>query len=238
MKKAYLVVGVVAICVVLPLAVMFLGLVNVAASNPENVMVEWLLSTTMKRSVSARARDFNPPDLTDSHRIREGLSQYAGMCVDCHGAPGVKQSGFIKGLNPPAPILADEVHEWDSRELFWITKHGVKMTGMPAFGHAHSDEEIWAMVAFLQHMPTISPEEYASELQKAGPHVHGSQTETHDTDDNRGVAHDDHDESITETHEDHEHRESDNLGTADEAVTPDDGHEDHDHAHEEPRPPE
>jgi mono/diheme cytochrome c family protein len=174
MKKAYLVVGAIAVCVLLPLGVIFFGLVNVAASNPENTMVEWLLSTTMKRSVSARAGGFDPPDLTDTLRIQEGLSLYARMCVDCHGAPGVKQSGFIKGLNPPAPILAEEVHEWDSRELFWITKHGVKMTGMPAFGHARSDEEIWAMVAFLQRMPTMSPEQYATELQEAGPHRPGS----------------------------------------------------------------
>ncbi len=113
MKKAYIVVGVITFGVILALGVVFFGLVNVAASNPENVMVEWLLSTTMKSSVSARARGIDPPDLADNHRIREGLSQYAGMCVDCHGAPGVEPSGFSKGLNPPAPILAEEMHEWD-----------------------------------------------------------------------------------------------------------------------------
>ena len=238
MKKAYLVLGAIAVCAVLSVGFVFSGLANVAASNPENALVEWVLSTTMKRSVSARARNIDAPDLTDEGRIREGLSQYAGMCVDCHGAPGVEPSGFIRGLNPPAPILVEEVHEWDAAELFWITKHGVKMTGMPAFGHAHSDEEIWAMVAFLQHMPTLSPQEYLIELQEAGPHVHGTQSETHDTDDDRGIAHDDHDASLTETHGDHEHSNNDHVGTADEAVTPDDGHEDHDHAHEEPRPPE
>ena len=229
MKKAYLVVVAVSICVLLPLGVIFFGVVNVAASNPENAMVEWLLSTTMKRSVSARARNFDPPDLTDSHRIQQGLSQYAGMCVDCHGAPGVKPSGFIKGLNPPAPILAEEVHEWDAAELFWITKHGVKMTGMPAFGHAHSDDEIWAVVAFLQHMPSMSPEEYTRELQQAGPHSHGAQSDTHDSDDEHGVAQDD---SSSEVEGNHEH--GDDHGAMPESVTPDDGHEDHDHSHAEP----
>ena len=231
MKKAYLVLGAIAVCAVLSVGFVFSGLANVAASNPENALVEWVLSTTMKRSVSARARNIDAPDLTDEGRIREGLSQYAGMCVDCHGAPGVEPSGFIRGLNPPAPILVEEVHEWDAAELFWITKHGVKMTGMPAFGHAHSDEEIWALVAFLQHMPTLSPQEYASELQEAGPHSHGPQSETDETDDDHGIVHDDHDDSLAEAdgNHDHEHGDSDDLGTADEAVTPDDGHEDHDH---------
>ncbi len=241
MKKAYIVLGAIAVCVVLPPGFVFFGFVNVAASKPEIAPVEWLLSTTMKRSVAARARNLDAPDLADEARIREGLSQYAGMCVDCHGAPGVEPSGFIRGLNPPAPVLAEEVDEWDAAELFWITKHGVKMTGMPAFGHAHSDEEIWAMVAFLQQMATMSAEEYASELEEAGPHSHGPQGETHETDDadnEHGIAQDDDDDSLTEAHGDHEHGDDEEHGAADEAIVPDDGHGDHDHSHGEPGPPE
>lgn len=236
MKKKYLILGAMAVCVALPVGFVFLGLVNVAASNPEIAPVEWLLSTTMKRSVSVRARKIDAPDLSDEARIREGLSQYASMCVDCHGAPGVKPSGFIKGLNPPAPVLADEVHEWEAAELFWITKHGVKMTGMPAFGHAHSDDDIWAMVAFLQHMPTLSPQDYARELQEAGPHSHGPSDDAHETDAHEtgdadsddGVTHDDHDDSLPEGPEDHEHGEHE---ATDEDVELDDGHEDRAHSH-------
>ncbi len=207
MKKAYLVLGVIVVCIVLSVGFILSGLVNVAASQPENALVEWVLSTTMKRSVGARARNIDAPDLTDESRIREGLSQYAGMCVQCHGAPGVEASGFSRGLDPPPPILTEEVHEWDAAELFWITKHGVKMTGMPAFGHAHSDEEIWAMVALLQRMPTMSPQEYASELREAGPHVHSSMSEANESEDDGSIGHDDHDDSLPETHGDHEHSE-------------------------------
>ena len=96
------------------------------------------------------------------------------------------------------------------------------MTGMPAFGHAHSDEEIWAMVAFLQHMPTMSPQEYASELREAGPHVH----------DSKGEAPDDHVASASEAREDHEKGDSDIHQTQEEMVTQDESHESHDHSHD------
>lgn len=228
MKNRFLLLGVCAVCVVLPWAFVYLGVPNVAASNPEIAAVEWLLSTTMKRSVGARARGIDAPDLADEGRIREGLSQYAGMCVVCHGAPGIKPSGFIRGLNPPAPILADEVDEWEDAELFWITKHGVKMTGMPAFGHAHTDDEIWAMVAFLRQMPTMSPDEYARELMEAGPHVHATQGEAHDTDDDHDAVHDDQDNSATESHGDHEHGDDEEHDEEDAA---EEGHEEHDHSH-------
>ena len=44
-------------------------------------------------------------------------------------------------------------------ELFWIVQNGIRMTGMPAFGPTHKDEEIWKIVAFLRHLPALTPEE-------------------------------------------------------------------------------
>ena len=41
-----------------------------------------------------------------------------------------------------------------------ITKHGVKMTGMPAWGPTHSEEELWSLVAFMRLFPTMPASEY------------------------------------------------------------------------------
>lgn len=54
----------------------------------------------------------------------------------CHGAPGVEPSEAGKGLQPDLPDLAEAVKEWAPAKLFWIVKHGVKMTGTPGFGPA------------------------------------------------------------------------------------------------------
>ena len=43
--------------------------------------------------------------------------------------------------------------------MFWVIKNGIKMTGMPAWAD-HSDEEIWATVAFLKKLPGMTPAEY------------------------------------------------------------------------------
>jgi mono/diheme cytochrome c family protein len=55
--------------------------------------------------------------------------------------------------------------------LYWIVKHGVKMTGMPAFGPTHSDERLWTIVAFLKQLPQLSPEKYA-EIKHASEKQH------------------------------------------------------------------
>ena len=82
------------------------------------------------------------------------------MCVTCHGAPGVDASEAGEGLNPPAPDLTTgKVQKRTDGELFWLVQGGIRMTGMPAFGPTHKDEEIWKIVAFLRRLPALSPEE-------------------------------------------------------------------------------
>jgi mono/diheme cytochrome c family protein len=69
--------------------------------------------------------------------VRNGFDHYEDMCAGCHGGPGIERSEIGKGLNPPAPNLADAVPAWSPRQLFWIVKNGLKMTGMPSFAALH-----------------------------------------------------------------------------------------------------
>ena len=83
-------------------------------------------------------------------------------CVNCHGAPGVQWSKWSEGLRPDPPDLKEEIVDHrEPRELFWVVKNGIKMTGMPSFGAAEvPDREIWSIVAFLKKLPTVSPENF------------------------------------------------------------------------------
>jgi mono/diheme cytochrome c family protein len=94
--------------------------------------------------------------------VRNGLGHYREMCVVCHGAPGVPKSEIGMGLNPDPPDLAHEGAEQAPARLFWVLKNGIKMTGMPSFGMTHTDEQLWAMVAFLKQLPKLNPQQYAA----------------------------------------------------------------------------
>jgi mono/diheme cytochrome c family protein len=65
-----------------------------------------------------------------------------------------------KGLLPEPPDLAEAAGAWSPEEIFWITKNGVRMTGMPAFGPTHTDPEIWELVALVERLGALSPEDY------------------------------------------------------------------------------
>ena len=153
------------------LIVMYSGAVSVSVLDKPSAFQSWILSTTMQNSVNSRARDITVPDLENSERIETGATHYVSMCQMCHGAPGVDSSEMARGLEPTPPLLyhKEKAEEWSAAEKFWITKHGIMMTGMPSWGVTHSDEEIWAIVAFLQKLPELSEAEYKTITQSIGP---------------------------------------------------------------------
>ncbi len=148
--------------------VMFSGVINVAATNPHNPVTGFILSTTMDNSVRAHAKGITAPPLDDARMVMEGFRHYREMCVGCHLAPGINSTEISEGLMPRPPTLQDEVEEWKPEELFWVTKNGVKMTGMPAWGPTHSDAKIWAIVAFLEKLPHMTVEQYQEMDRTAG----------------------------------------------------------------------
>jgi mono/diheme cytochrome c family protein len=166
------------------------GAYDIAATTPHTGLVKWVLGATMERSVRSRAASVGEPMPVDSALLVHGFGHYHAMCVDCHGAPGVEKGEYGRGLNPEPPDLAEEAHEWTDAELFWITKHGIKMTGMPAFGPTHSDEELWAIVAAVRRLEEMTPEEYAAMVAAAGGgHDHGDGGHAHEPREASGHTH-------------------------------------------------
>lgn len=142
------------------------GAYNISTSNQDNAVINWALDTGATRSIVRHAKGIKVPQLTEPIMIQEGFEHYHEMCVQCHGAPGVDRGEIAKGLWPDAPDLAKAVPEWTPAQLFWITKHGIKFTAMPGWGPTHKDEKIWAMVAFLEKLPHLSPADYHAMEQK------------------------------------------------------------------------
>ena len=141
------------------------GLYDVAANTPHYQPVHTLLETAMRQSVRLRARDIRPPPLDDAQLVTRGAACYRAKCVQCHGAPGVAQGDIGKSMQPLPGPLVDARQRWHARELYWVTKNGIRMSGMPAWEYRLSDEDLWALVAFLQHLPDMTPQQYAQQAQ-------------------------------------------------------------------------
>lgn len=144
----------------LALAVGWSGAVNVAASSGHWAVTDWFLHWVMRNSVKTRSYWQAPERPSDPTGLVSAAGHFAASCAACHGAPGVGPSPVLRAATPPAPDLAVKAHAWEDRHLFWILKHGVKFSGMPAWPAPARDDEVRRMVAFVRRLPGMAPAEY------------------------------------------------------------------------------
>ena len=147
-------------------AVLFVysGVYNVAATEQHTAPVYWMLETAMRQSVFRRAENIKVPPLTAQATIERGMRLYHANCASCHGAPGIAPDAFALGMMPVPANLALTAREWKPAAVYWAVRHGVKMSGMPAWEFRLPDSDLWAMVAFVAIMPTLSPDAYRDRL--------------------------------------------------------------------------
>ena len=140
----------------------FLGFYNVAGTKPHLKITETLLHVIGERSIKRHSASIsNPYDINDKDLYVKGFNEYDEMCVHCHGWSGIEISSTGEGLYPKPPVFPEEeLYEYSVEELFWVTKNGIKMTGMPAYGPTHDDKTIWSIAIFLDRSRDMSDEEY------------------------------------------------------------------------------
>jgi mono/diheme cytochrome c family protein len=141
----------------------FGGFFDVAANHPDPDIVNWALIQVRKASIARHATNQPPASLEDPALVRQAHRTFSQVgCINCHGGPGVKPGKFSEGLNP-APNLDKVINGLQPKEVFWIIKNGIKMTGMPSFGAEDppvADQTIWTIVAFVKKLPSVSDEDF------------------------------------------------------------------------------
>jgi mono/diheme cytochrome c family protein len=158
-------VGVIGTLVILVLAAFMvsrLGLYPMGADNPPGSLERMLAG----RAMDAYAEKHKPAGENPIHptaaALIEGATEYEEHCAFCHGGAKAKISPMRDKFNPPAPQLINRIPHDDDAWLFWVTKHGVRMTGMPTWEGVMSDDEIWKIIAFIKHSDKLPPEVQAA----------------------------------------------------------------------------
>lgn len=172
MKAIYWLSGLVALLALGATVLIGSGAYNVAADEPHWALTKLAMGKVRERSIAARASGIDVPDLEDESMIGTGAGNYDAMCAGCHLKPGVDKTELSAGLYPAPPDLARNPID-DPAAAFWVIKHGIKMSGMPAWGKSMEDEYVWGMVAFLRQLPDMSQAQYAEVVEASGGHQHG-----------------------------------------------------------------
>jgi mono/diheme cytochrome c family protein len=133
------------------------GMVNIAADQTPSRMERFMAGTALDASAEKHAADLkNPLEATDAN-ILEGMHIYVENCAECHGDPKEQESKFGTALNPHAPQFMKHTPDMPDNENYYITKHGVRLTGMPAWDKLLSDDQLWKVTTFLSHMEKLPP---------------------------------------------------------------------------------
>jgi mono/diheme cytochrome c family protein len=184
------------------------GSYDIGADTAHTRPVFSMLETLRERSIATRAGRLQPPaNLNDMALIRQGAGNYDAMCTGCHLGPGIEPTELSRGLYPAPPNLS-KTGEFVPSHHFWVIKHGIKASGMPAWGKSMDDEYIWGIVAFLQQLPKLDAARYRALVASSGAHSHGG-GESHE--------HHDHDEGAEDHHHDGEADHHHDDATANEA---------------------
>jgi len=117
--------------------------------------LESALVTQVKQSITVGGRRLRNPLPATEETVAKGLDLFSRHCIACHGLDG-QNTGvpFADSMSPPVPLLiSHEVQEYKDGQLKWIIESGISPSGMPAWKGILDDEEMWAIVQYLRHLP-------------------------------------------------------------------------------------
>ena len=171
------------VLVLAAIAFVWSGMYDISATTPHWGITSHIIEIVRERSIDVRSNKIQVPNLNDAKYLKSAISHYHGMCRLCHGAPGYDPEEFAEGFYPAPPSMTSgEIQEeMGSAEIYWIAKNGIKLTGMPAFGPTHSEEQLWGMVALAEKLSSLNADGYRKLLENTDAHEH-SHMEKNDAD--------------------------------------------------------
>ncbi len=139
------------------LAVTRLGLMPVSADGTHSRLEAQIMPVVLNAAIVRHASGETNPMPLNEDNLKAGVDTYKTMCARCHSTPDGNASVYGQSFYPPAPQLPKKMAQYTDSQLFWLIKHGIRNTGMPAWGGMLSDEEIWQLVSLLKNSQDLPP---------------------------------------------------------------------------------
>uniref|UniRef100_A0A7V4XS93 Cytochrome c n=1 Tax=Acidobacterium capsulatum TaxID=33075 RepID=A0A7V4XS93_9BACT len=100
--------------------------------------------------------------------LLHGAALYQANCAVCHGGANYAPSQLRDGVYPGVPQFVHlneggehhgghHEHSGPDDHGFYVIKHGIRFTGMPAWKYSMSDDDIWSVVNFMHNMDHLPP---------------------------------------------------------------------------------
>jgi mono/diheme cytochrome c family protein len=154
------VLGLCAAVVLLPTGILgyfALGLTDVRSDSKASRLESEIMTSAVRAAVRRGASGISSPATANDERIIAGGKLYVAGCAGCHGELA-KPFREDQDHFPPVPQLPHAGTNYAEPELYWIVKHGIRMSGMSAYGKAYSEQQLWALSALVYRIKNLPPD--------------------------------------------------------------------------------
>jgi mono/diheme cytochrome c family protein len=160
--KAFLAGLVVGVLVVLAGAYLFLTQGGMPVSTRGKPLpLERLLASRALHVAMAKDAGRPSPLPADEANLLAGAKVYRNDCAVCHGLRDPSsRTAIAKGMYPPPPQLLqpeEGVTDDPVGETFWKVSNGIRLTGMPRFDQALTEDERWQVSLLLLKAGQLPP---------------------------------------------------------------------------------
>lgn len=119
---------------------------------------EWAAKTSLHATLRKSAPKVTNPLSASDDNLLSGIKLYSQNCAVCHGDSSAHPTNLAKGLYQEPPQLAkDGVEDDPDGVILWKISHGIRWTGMPAYGKSLNETQLWQLTLFLKYMDHLPP---------------------------------------------------------------------------------
>jgi mono/diheme cytochrome c family protein len=148
-----------------------------SARNQPSAVETYVARTPRRLAVPSRAKSETNPFTASPELMAEVRAHFADHCAACHANNGNGNTEIGQNLYPKAPDMRlPQTQNLTDGELYYTIHHGIRLTGMPAWGTEEKDEDSWKLVLFIRHLPQLTSAE-EREMEALNPKGPGEKQE-------------------------------------------------------------
>jgi predicted CXXCH cytochrome family protein len=141
-----------------------------SASEEPSLLEKIVARTARNLAIPSGARNEKNPWKATPEILQEAREHYIARCAICHANDGTGQSKIGRNLYPKVPDLRrPKTQNLSDGAIHHIIRNGVRLTGMPAWGNPHDEQEddSWKLVLFIRDLRQPTSEEKAQQEKTA-----------------------------------------------------------------------
>jgi predicted CXXCH cytochrome family protein len=148
-----------------------------SATDEPSTIERTVARTVRNLSIPSKAKSEKNPLQEDSAVLTEARDIFIDRCAGCHGQDASGATTIGRNLYPKAPDLrVSPTQDLTDGQIHYIIQHGVRLTGMPAWGNPHEEQgdASWKLVLYLRYLgqpdghPVVETAKSSASAQYAG----------------------------------------------------------------------